>query len=67
MGINGQKRKKKEGPVPSLEESLPKKFKSDKTVKAKPEYGLKTKSTNDSQFYGGKIYTNEFHGYHRSS
>jgi ribosomal RNA methyltransferase Nop2 len=29
MGINGQKRKKKQGPVPTLEESLPKKFKPD--------------------------------------
>jgi ribosomal RNA methyltransferase Nop2 len=46
MGVNGQKRKNKQGPVPSLEESLPKKFKSDKTAKAKkPEYGLKVKTT----------------------
>src|SRR5271154_7019232 len=46
MGINGQKRKKKQGPVPSLEESLPKKFKSDKTAKAKkPGYGLKAKTS----------------------
>jgi hypothetical protein len=34
MGVNGQKRKKKQGPV-SLEESLPKKFKSDKPAKSK--------------------------------
>jgi 25S rRNA (cytosine2870-C5)-methyltransferase len=46
MGVNGQKRKKKQGPVPSLEESLPKKFKSDKTVKAKKaEHGVKTTTT----------------------
>lgn len=42
MGVNGQKRKKKQGPVPSLEESLPKKFKSEKSVKPKkPENGVK--------------------------
>jgi hypothetical protein len=35
MGINGQKRKKKQGPVPTLEESLPKKFKQDTTTKSK--------------------------------
>jgi hypothetical protein len=35
MGINGQKRKNKQGPVPTLEESLPKKFKSDKSSKVK--------------------------------
>ena len=43
MGVNGQKRKKKQGPVPSLEESLPKKFKSDKASKPKKnENGIKT-------------------------
>jgi hypothetical protein len=43
MGVNGQKRKKKQGPVPSLEESLPKKFKSDKPAKSKKnENGVKT-------------------------
>lgn len=45
MGINGQKRKNKQGPVPSLEESLPKKFKSakyEKPVKGKKgENGVK--------------------------
>ena len=42
MGVNGQKRKKKQGPVPSLEESLPKKFKSEKPVKSKKnENGVK--------------------------
>jgi hypothetical protein len=42
MGVNGQKRKKKQGPVPSLEESLPKKFKSEKSVKPKKtENGVK--------------------------
>src|SRR5579859_6461751 len=42
MGINGQKRKKKQGPVPTLEESLPKKFKSDKPSKSKAkENGVK--------------------------
>jgi hypothetical protein len=35
MGINGQKRKNKQGPVPTLEESLPKKFKSDRSSKVK--------------------------------
>ena len=35
MGVNGQKRKKKQGPVPSLEETLPKKFKSEKHSKPK--------------------------------
>ena len=35
MGVNGQKRKKKQGPVPSLEETLPKKFKSEKIAKSK--------------------------------
>lgn len=43
MGVNGQKRKNKQGPVPSLEESLPKKFKSNKPVKAKKsQNGVKT-------------------------
>jgi hypothetical protein len=45
MGINGQKRKNKQGPVPSLEESLPKKFKSAKYEKPlkgkKGENGVK--------------------------
>lgn len=42
MGVNGQKRKKKQGPVPSLEESLPKKFKSEKYSKPKKtENGVK--------------------------
>jgi hypothetical protein len=42
MGVNGQKRKKKQGPVPSLEESLPKKFKSEKSAKPKnTENGVK--------------------------
>jgi hypothetical protein len=46
MGVNGQKRKKKQGPVPSLEESLPKKFKSDKVTKAKKaEHSVKTTTT----------------------
>ena len=35
MGVNAQKRKKKQGPVPTLEESLPKKFKKDTTAKSK--------------------------------
>ena len=35
MGVNAQKRKKKQGPVPTLEESLPKKFKSDQPAKPK--------------------------------
>jgi len=49
MGINGQKRKKKQGPVPSLEESLHKKFKSDKATKEqKPEYRLDTTRTPNS-------------------
>jgi len=43
MGVNGQKRKKKQGPVPSLEETLPKRFKSEKNVKPKKaENGAKT-------------------------
>lgn len=37
MGVNGQKRKNKQGPVPTLEESLPKKFKTDKSTKSKPK------------------------------
>jgi hypothetical protein len=42
MGVNAQKRKKKQGPVPTLEESLPKKFKSDKPTKSKKsENGVK--------------------------
>lgn len=45
MGVNAQKRKKKQGPVPSLEESLPKKFKSDKSVKKKSENGVKSNVT----------------------
>ena len=44
MGVNGQKRKKKQGPVPSLEESLPKKFKSEKHVK--PKKGEKPAKSN---------------------
>jgi hypothetical protein len=44
MGVNGQKRKNKQGPVPSLEESLPKKFKSSKFEKSKKSRnGVKTK------------------------
>jgi hypothetical protein len=45
MGVNGQKRKNKQGPVPSLEESLPKKFKKDVPVKKpkKSENGVKAK------------------------
>lgn len=39
MGVNAQKRKKKQGPVPTLEESLPKRFKSDKSVKPKKHDG----------------------------
>jgi hypothetical protein len=35
MGVNGQKRKKKQGPVPTLEESLPKKLKREKAIKEK--------------------------------
>jgi hypothetical protein len=43
MGVNGQKRKNKQGPVPTLEESLPKKFKSSKITKSKKsENGLET-------------------------
>jgi hypothetical protein len=47
MGVNGQKRKKKQGPVPSLEESLPKKFKSDKSVvkRKKSANGVKSNGT----------------------
>jgi hypothetical protein len=46
MGVNAQKRKKKQGPVPSLEESLPKKFKSEKSVKRKKsENGVKSNVT----------------------
>jgi hypothetical protein len=46
MGVNAQKRKKKQGPVPSLEESLPKKFKSDNSVKKKKsENGTKSNAT----------------------
>src|SRR5271154_1990950 len=37
MGVNGQKRKKKQGPVPTLEESLPKKFKAGPTTKPKKQ------------------------------
>src|SRR5262245_26958586 len=37
MGVNGQKRKKKQGPVPTLEETFPKKFKSDKPAKLKTQ------------------------------
>ena len=35
MGVNGQKRKKKQPPVPTLEESIPKKFKSEKPSQSK--------------------------------
>src|SRR5579862_3190857 len=43
MGVNGRKRKNKQGPVPTLEESLPKKFKGDKTSKLKAKKnGVKT-------------------------
>src|SRR5271168_4528825 len=41
MGINGQKRKNKQGPVPTLEESLPKKFKQDTTTKPKKQSSTK--------------------------
>jgi len=42
MGVNAQKRKKKQPPVPTLEESLPKKFKKDTAEKPKkPENGVK--------------------------
>jgi transcriptional/translational regulatory protein YebC/TACO1 len=45
MGVNGQKRKKKQPPVPSLEETLPKKFKSDKPAKPrKREDGVKIRT-----------------------
>ena len=33
MRVNREKRKKKQGPVPTLEETLPKKFKSSRHVK----------------------------------
>jgi hypothetical protein len=42
MGVNGQKRKKKQGPVPSLEESLPKKFKAGPATKPKKQDSSKT-------------------------
>jgi len=35
MGVNAQKRKKKQRPVPTLEESLPKRFKKDPAAKSK--------------------------------
>ena len=35
MGVNGQKRKKKQGSVPTLEESVQKKLKRSKTTTAK--------------------------------
>jgi hypothetical protein len=44
MGVNGQKRKKKQKAVPSLEETLPKKFKSGNgTKKETAENYSKTK------------------------
>lgn len=54
MGINGQKRKNKQGPVPTLEESLPKKFKSDKTSKFKAK-GNGLKETNGKGISRQKI------------
>lgn len=49
MGVNAQKRKKKQGPVPTLEESLPKKFKADASSKPKkPENRVKSNGTEKS-------------------
>ena len=54
MGVNGQKRKNKQGPVPTLEESLPKKFKSDKPSKFKAKKNG-VKETNGKEISRQKI------------
>lgn len=56
MGVNGQKRKNKQGPVPSLEESLPKKFKAKPKEQDSTRNGVKVNGKEKHKWKAHKVH-----------